>query len=251
MHTKTLLLSIFWLITVPRCFAQSLDSTAKISHLSGSASVTNNGISLVPTFSLEKPATIFDMSLSKGNFSFDPELAFSMDGHPWYFLLWLRYKIASAGKFKLTAGTHLGLNFKKSILPVDSASNKPSIVERYVVGELAPTYSVSKNISAGFYYLFSHGLDAGTANAIHFITVNVNFSHIKLNEKFYMKLIPQCYYLKIHDDDGFYFTASLTLARYNFPLTISSLINQAIKTGIDAGNGFTWNISLSYAFAKK
>src|SRR5262245_13872079 len=94
-------------------------SNSKKAILSGAIAVTNNGISLIPTFSLDKPAAIFDLYVSKSRFSFDPEFTFSLhDGKPWYFLFWFRYKIANTGRFRFTAGTHLGLNFKRSVLPV-------------------------------------------------------------------------------------------------------------------------------------
>ena len=217
--------------------------------VSGAVSVTNNGISLIPTFSLDKPAAIFDMSVSKNKFSFDPEFTFSLhDGKPWYFLFWFRYKIANTEKFKFTAGTHLGLNFKRSVLPVDGDSSKVLLTQRYVVTEFVPSYFISKNTSVGAYYLLSHGLDRGTANLTHFITLNANFSNIRLSKKFYMKAIPQFYYLKIDHGDGFYFTSSITLAKYNFPLSISSVLNKPIKTNIEAGNNFVWNASITYSF---
>lgn len=251
MYTKILLL-ITLLVTCCYSIAQNTDSTTKTAQLSGSLGVTNNGISLIPTFTLEKPAALSSMSLSKNRFSFDPELTFSLsDGKPWYFLLWLRYKIADTEKFKFTAGTHLGLNFKRTVLPVDGDSIKALLTQRYLVGELAPNYFVSKNTSVGIYYLLSHGLDAGTANLTHFLTLNANFSNIKLNSKFYMKIMPQFYYLNIDNKDGFYYTSSFTLAKNNFPLSFSTILNKSIKTNIDDGRGFVWNVSLSYAFNKK
>ena len=42
-------------------FSQTIDSAKTIYHFSGTASVTNEGISLIPTFSLGKPAAIFVM----------------------------------------------------------------------------------------------------------------------------------------------------------------------------------------------
>jgi hypothetical protein len=51
--------------------------------------------------------------------------------------------------------------------------------------------------------------------------------------------------------DGFYFSSTLTLARKNFPLSISALFNQAIQTEIQADNNFVWNVSIIYAFNKE
>jgi hypothetical protein len=249
MHLKTSLLFVFLLVVSTLCFAQSPESAPKSASLSGSVSATNNGISLIPLFSLGKPAAIFDMSLSKSHVSFDPELAFSIDGHPWYLLLWVRYKIVSTPKFRLTAGTHLGLNFKEALVGSGRDATPVNVVERYIVGELAPNYLISKNASVGIYYLFSHGLDAGTAKAIHFFTVNANFTHLKLGGDFYLKTLPQLYHLSIDRNNGFYFTDAVTLAKDNFPLSISALVNKAIKTNIAIGDNFTWNMSLTYSLS--
>lgn len=56
----------FALLNLAYCaFAQTADSAKVISHFSGTASVTNNGISIVPSFSLDKPAAIFMLSMAK------------------------------------------------------------------------------------------------------------------------------------------------------------------------------------------
>jgi hypothetical protein len=250
MQKKTLLLLFFFSGIACLSFAQKTDSTKSISHFSGSANVTNNGISLVPSFSLNKPAAIFNMSAGKSKLSFEPEFAFSLEGKPWYFLFWFRYKLANTGKFKMTAGTHLGLNFKNAILPLNRDTNEVKVVDRYAVSELVPSYSIAKDISVGMYYLHSRGLDPGANRVLNFITVNANFSNIKLSDKFFMKITPQVYYLDVDEGDGFYFTSAFTLARRNFPLFISSVINKAIQTDI-SGKDFVWNVTLTYSFGKK
>jgi post-segregation antitoxin (ccd killing protein) len=63
-----------------------------------------------------------------------------------------------------------------------------------------------------------------------------------------MRFVPQIYYLKMDESDGFYFTSSLTLARRNFPITVSALINKTIQTEISASKDFVWNASLIYSF---
>lgn len=45
-------------------FSQQNDSTSKSLQLKGAVTVTNKGISFVPTFTLGKPAAIFNLSLS-------------------------------------------------------------------------------------------------------------------------------------------------------------------------------------------
>jgi len=53
------------------------------------------------------------------------------------------------------------------------------------------------------------------------------------------------------DKDGLYFNSTITLARKNFPASVSSLINQPIRTNIEIGNEFLWNISITYSFGKE
>jgi hypothetical protein len=250
MFWRRFLLCIFFAGFSLVLFAQKTDSTKNHFNLSGAASVTNNGISLIPNFSLNKPAAVFNASAGKNRFSFDPELAFSLEGKPWYFLFWLRYKVANSGRFKLTAGTHLGLNFKKAFMPIGNDTAEVRVADRYIVAELSPNYAVTKNISVGLYYLYSRGLDPGANKQTHFVTLNANFSHIALSKNWFIRLTPQIYYLDLDQGDGFYFSTIATLARRNFPVTISSIINKAIRTDI-TGKDFVWNLSLAYSFAKK
>ena len=226
-------------------FAQPSDSTRSSSVLSGSIGVTNNGISLIPSFSLEKPAAIFNMSWQKGRFSFDPELTFSLEGKPWYQLYWLRYKLVSTPKFKLGAGTHLGLNFRSKFLPPIGES---IITERYLVAELSPTYSIAKRTSLGLYYLHGRGFDIGTNQALHFIGLNTTFSDISLAKNLLLSLTPQVYYLKAYGPEGFYFTSAFSLKMSNVPITLRSTLNKVIQTKIPGSKDFLWNLVLSYSF---
>ncbi len=231
-------------------FSQKTDSAKNITHFSGSVSVTNNGISLVPTFSLGKPAAIFMFSVGKGRLSFEPDLRFALEGKPWSFLFWWRYKIVQSGKFRLTAGAHPAINFRTFRLPVNGDSSDVIVARRFLAGELTPNYILSKNVSVGFYYLFAIGFDATTPRYGHFITVNSHISDIRLPGKLSMSVVPQFFYLKQDKSDGFYFTSSATVSRKNFPLSISSIINKTISGNIPGSKNFIWNASIIYSFNK-
>lgn len=227
--------------------AQVSDSTKNTSHLSGAIGVTNNGISLIPSFSLEKPAAIFNMSLQKGRFSFDPEFTFSLEGKPWYQLYWFRYKLVSGPKFQMSAGTHLGLNFRSKVLP---STGDAIITERYLVGELSPTYSIAKNINVGIYYLHGRGFDIGTSKALHFIGLNANFTDISIVKNLLLGLTPQVYYLNSYGTEGYYFASTFNLKRANSPISLKSTINKVIQTRIPGSKDFLWNLVLTYSFQK-
>lgn len=231
-------------------FAQTNDSVKIIYHFSGSVNVTNNGISLVPNFSLGKPAVIISLSAGKSRFSFDPDIRFSLSAKPWTMLFWARYKVLPTGRFRLTTGAHLGLSFKTTTLPVEGDTSETNIVRRYLAAELVPNYFITKNISAGMYYLYSKGLDAGTVKNTHFLLFNTNFSNIRISNHFFAGFTPQVYFLKQDMRHGFYFTSSLSVAKKNFPLSVSGFINQRLSGDIAGSKDFIWSAGITYSFNK-
>lgn len=248
MQKNTVLLVFVFLLLAHFSFSQEAGSTKNISHLSGTVSVTNNGISIIPTFSLNKAAAVFDISIGKRRLSFEPYFGFSLEGKPWSFLFWWRYKLKQEGKFKINAGAHYGLAFSSVPVLNNGISTEKITAQRYLAGEFSPNYFLSKNIRVGAYYLYSHGLDSYAIQNTHFLTLNSSFTNIKLTNEIFLNFTPQCYYLNLDGADGFYFTAVLNLAKKNFPLSVSYQMNKIIKTHITASPDFTWNVSVAYSF---
>ncbi|MEZ5072487.1 MAG: hypothetical protein R2751_16355 [Bacteroidales bacterium] len=239
MKTRNLVMLLFFLGMTVVSIGQEDGGKGKPVSLSGSAGITNNGISLIPNFSLGDPATLFNVSVSKGRLSFASDFNFSLEAKPWYILYWARYQLVDAEKFKLGTGTHLGLNFLSSTMQY----------ERYWVIDLTPTYILSRKVSLGAYYLHSRGLDPGTVGASHFLTLQVNVTNIQIVKDFHLGFNPQIYFLKQDDPHGFYATSTLSLSKQDFPLTLVALINQPLRTEIVAGNEFVWNLSLLYTYS--
>ncbi|MBK7870581.1 MAG: hypothetical protein IPJ74_07825 [Saprospiraceae bacterium] len=231
---------------------QSLDTTQQIIHFRSMLSATNNGFSLVPTFSLGKPAVVTTFNISgKGRFSFEPEFRYSMEFKPWSFIFIWRYKLIEKNKFQLKLGTHLpALNFISGSVIKNGMEQEAIQARRFFpVIEVIPSYKVSTNISLGLYYLYSIGMEKELTKNNHFVSLQPNFNNIPLTKQFYMRFNPQFYYLKLDKQDGFYVASSLTLARENFPFSISTLMNKAIDSDIPAKD-FDWNVSLNYTFGK-
>jgi hypothetical protein len=217
-------------------FSQSRDSTKHVLNFTGSASVTNNGFSFIPSFSLGKPAAIFNFNVNGGKrLSFEPEFRFALE--------------VNAEKFKLTIGTHLpALNFKTVPVVKNGAAQDLIQVQRFFpVIELVPNFLISKNVSIGAFYLYGHSPEIDATKNTHFVSLRAIFSNIKLTEQLFCRFNPQVFYLKSDTKDGFYAAANLTLAKKKFPFTISTMLNKALETEI-AGKDFNWNISLNYTF---
>ena len=228
-------------------YSQTADSAKQITHFAGSAGITNNGMSVVPTFSFDKPAGIILLSVGKNRLSFEPDIRFSLDAKRGGIALWWRYKFIMNGKFKLNAGAHPAMNFMISEDSTKENSKPVMLTQKFLAGEIVPSYMLSKNVSVGMYYLYAHGLQENGPRNVHFLTINSNFSNIKIAKRLSLQWKPQLYYLNIDRKDGFYFTSTVTLLKSNFPLSLESTINKTIKTNIP-GKGFVWNVTLFYSF---
>lgn len=253
--TKSVIIrfSVMFLIGLinTQSFGQSTDSVKVISNFGGAVSVTNNGISFIPTFSLGKPAVIFDMNVGR-KLSFEPQFRFSLEGRPWSFVFWWRYRPVKTEHFGLTVGAHPAILFRT--ITNDSTSGAPKEylrAQRNLAIEISPNYFINKNISVGVYYLYGYCLEDYSIKNTHYLTLNAGFYNVPLPAKFYLKFTPQVYYLYMDKEDGFYVSSILTISNKKIPLSVSALVNKAIQTNITASKDFVWNVTLIYSFNRK
>jgi hypothetical protein len=233
-----------------RSLAQATDSTRLTGHLNGTVTATNNGISLLPAFSLGKPAFIFDMNVGKKRLTFEPRLRFAMTGRPWSFIFWWRYKIITGEKFKLHVGAHPAFTFQFDDYPVNGVPTTLMISRQFAAGEIVPRYSLSKHIQVGLYYLQAHGFQREGTQNTYFFATQASFSQLRAGNKILLGASPQLYYLQMDDERGYYASSTFSLAVKDFPLSLQSIMSRAIDTEL-AGKDFIWNISLIYSFAKE
>lgn len=255
MHLYPNRLSSLWVAAIVvllianfEAFSQEKDSTF---YFHADLSVTNNGFSLVPAFTLGDPAAFLDMRMGNKRLSFEPQFRYALEGYPWSFIFIYRYKAIIKPKFQLSFGGHLpGLNFITRPVTINGIDDNLSITRRFLAAEVIPTYKISNNISVGLYYLRGFAFQNHGPQNTNFLSLQGNFTKIKLVGKTYFSFNPQVFYLKVDADDGFYVNATTTLGVKNFPITISSIINKAIESEIPA-NDFDWNVSLIYTFDRK
>ncbi len=230
--------------------AQDAPDSSKPIHFDGRISVTNNGFSLIPTFSLGEPATIAELSVGGEKFSFDPQFRFDLDGlRPWSFIFIWRYKFVNNDKFLFRLGLHLpAIAFITETYLNNGSSIDQLVPKRFITPEITANYKIGENISTGVYYLFGIGLEKERQTKYtHFISVNLNFSHIGLTRELFLKFSPQFYYLTLDGTDGVYAAHSLELVHGNFPLSLGTMMNFEIDSEIETDE-FQWNISLIYSF---
>jgi hypothetical protein len=234
----------------PAAIGQSRDSTEKINYFGASVNLTNNGISFLPSFSLGKPAALFNMKVGR-KLTFEPELRFALDGKPWAFIFWWRYQFFGNQRFRLRIGAHPSVLFATVPVMVDGVTSDRLLARRYVAGELSPDYYISKKISVGMYYLKGYGFQDDAVRNTDFLTLNCKFNDIRLSKKLFLYFYPQLYYLKMDDTQGFYFSSAQGLSIKDFPLSFQSIINQPIESDVVGGQDFVWNLSLIYSFGNQ
>lgn len=254
-NVKPFLIFFSFLLLFNAVQAQTADTTKSTLHLGGTINANNNGFSLVPTFSLGKPAvqTGFNISGNKGRLSFHPQFWYSMlDYKPWSFIFIWRYKLVKKQKFEFVVGTHApAINFKSGKV-TENGVDKDVIKARrfYPAVEIIPVYKLKKDISLSIYYLFGKGIEKEVSSKNHFVSFRSDFNNIPLTKQVYLRFNPQVYYLKIDKNDGIYVAAGLTLAHQKWPLSVGYMMNKALKSKINVSD-FEWNMGVTYAFGKK
>jgi hypothetical protein len=230
--------------------AQESKSQAAIRHFDGTITATNNGISIIPSFTLGRPAVFFDLSMGGERLSFDPMLRFGMDGKPWTFVFWGRYKLIKDKRFSLTVGGHPAFLFREMPVLINGVEENMLVTQRFLAWEVAPMYKISDRFSLGLYYLQGRGLNPNPPKKSNFLALNTVFSNLPLVKDFRLRVNPQFFFLRVDDNTGTYVTSSITITKTDFPIGIQTIFNQKIKTDI-AGDDFLWNVSLLYTFANQ
>jgi hypothetical protein len=233
---------------VTSVYAQQKDSTF---FFRADLSVTNNGFSLIPAFTLGEPAAFLDLRMGNKRLSFEPQFRYALEGRPWSFVFIYRYKAIIKPKFQLTFGGHIpGINYITTNVDVNGIQEPLSVARRFLAFEILPTFKFTDHINVGIYYLRGHGFQKHGPQDSHFLSLQGNFNKIKLVGKTYFSFNSQAFYLQVDSEDGYYVNATTTLGIHNFPITISGIINKAIETTIPAKD-FDWSINLIYTLDKQ
>jgi hypothetical protein len=93
------------------------DSSKTKLEAKANISLNSNGIATIPAFSLDKPAVIASVALTKGRFSYDPMLAYGLERKPWFIDNWFHYRIIEKPSFELNAGINISMYFFENKLP--------------------------------------------------------------------------------------------------------------------------------------
>ena len=243
----------FPIITLALFFAQisygQQDSTKAISSFNGSIGITNNGFSIIPTFSLNNPAVIMNFTWRKNRFSFNPDIRLVPDLSKGGLLFWFRYRVIEQKKFSLRLSVHPALTLVRRNVDDKGTSTEITEVLRFLAGEITPSFQINPNWSISAVYLQGNGLQKHGPQLTQVLFLNTSISNIKVGGDFRFQIIPSLYFLSTDGSTGKYFSATGILSNKNTPFILQSTINQTFDSNIANNKDFMWNVMVAYNFS--
>ena len=246
---KTILIVGLFFSPISTFAVTTVDSTKKEIQFATSALITNNGVSVVPIFTLGKPAAIINFTVGR-KFTFEPEFRVSLEGKPWSFIYWFRYKIAKTPKFSWNIGAHPAIIYKT--IPVTINGNNEEILraQRFLAAEMSQNYRLNKHVNFGFYYLVGAGSVENKTKPTNLLTLRGGYNNIELGHGFIAGINSQLIYLFTNGEEGSYSNATISFTKKNSPIALAYFYNQPINSTITGGQLPVWNISATYTFNK-
>jgi hypothetical protein len=246
---KSIFLIVFLFFTASSFAGQNADSTRSKKIQAGATfSLNSNGISSVPAFSLGDPALMASVSVSKGWFSYDPTLAYSLDGHPWFIDNWLHVKLVNKPGFELRTGMNISSYCSKYI----SSEEEFYRVERYFAFEIATTCRFAHQMSLLAQYWNDRGQEDWSLKG-HFISTVFEKANMSLGKHVFCTAALQLFYIDYNgndgvnnNNDGLFVAPRIAFSVRNFPVSVFSQVVQAITSNIEPFPGFNINVGIGY-----
>jgi len=233
--------------------AQEPEATKHVYHFNGNVSVTNNGFSFIPLFSLGKPAAVVNLFVGGDRFSFDPQFRFDLDGlKPWTFIFIWRYTLIQKENFQMKVGLHLPTySFREVSSQIGEETLTSLLPYRVMAAELMPTYTISEHVSLGAYYIHGFALEKfDPTRHLDYLSLRAHLAELHISKQFYVNWNPEVYYVNLYGMYGFFTAHSISLAHERIPLSLSATMNILLKSEFEA-KAFNWNISLVYSFSNE
>ncbi len=238
-----LLFSLFLLpLSLLASASESSDSLRSKLETIATVSINSNGIASIPAFSLDKPALIASVSLTKNRFSYDPTLAYGLDLRPWFIDNWLHYKIVRKPLFELTAGFNISTFGSRYQL---DGEDPVWMTQRYFALSMTGVYKLTPKSTITLAYWSDNGQDKGISG--HFLNLVGQRSEINIGKKVLLSAALQVFYINYEgENDGLFVTPTISSTMRDCPFSLFIMATQAISSNISPSPGFRWNLGLSY-----
>lgn len=240
----------FVLFVCQTVIAQQADSTEATSTFSGSVGFTNNGFSIIPTFSLNHSAFVANLSFRKKNFSFEPDIRLVPDAKNGGLIWWLRYRLVDNKKFGLRVGAHPAFTFIRRTDTENGTTKEITEMLRFLAFEVVPSYQFNSKFGVSAMYLQGNGLQNHGPQLTRVLFLNSSITNIGLSKNLSFSLFPSVYFLYTDGYRGDYLTVTGALFHKKLPFSLQTTINQTFTSNIPNNQDFMWNVTLNYNFKK-
>jgi hypothetical protein len=230
---------------------QETDSTKIKVNFSGNIGFTTNGFSIIPTFSLNSPATIMNFSFRKNRLSFEPDIRLVPKLNKGGFIFWLRYRLVDNKKFTLRVGAHPAFSLIRRTILANNADQEITEMLRFAAWEAAPSYQFTPHFGISAMFLQGHGLQDHGPQMTNALFLNTAITNIDIGSQLLLSFFPTFFYLHLDRKSGKYFSAMAKIGHKKSPFSIQSNINQTITSNIPGNKEFIWNIGVNYGFSMK
>lgn len=221
-------------------------------HFSGSIGLTTNGFSIIPTFSLNSPATMLNLAWKKKKLSFEPDIRLVPNLSKGSLIWWLRYQAIQKPKWGLRTGAHPAFSLIRREDVTSGTSKEITEMLRFLAFEVVPHYKISPHLEVSAMYLEGHGLQKHGPQTSRVVFLNTAMTSIPLNRSgLHFGLFPTFFYLNVDGNQGTYLSGTARISHKNSPFGFQGTINQTLKSDIPNNQNFMWNVTLTYHFNKK
>ena len=195
--------------------------------------------------SLGKPAAVLSLAVGKKHIFFEPELRWRINGNPWSYIFWLRYRPKRTEHFSWHIGAHPSYVMRENDFTVNGQNTKRWVAQRNVAGEIVPVWHFSPKFSLALQVLASKGLDTAYGNQKSFYaSLQPRFPNLPLFKDYYLGFFPQLFHLELDGKDGIYYSHLLSINKKSLPFYLTSVFTYKLKSTI-AGDNIVWNVGLN------
>lgn len=227
-------------------FAQHNEkSPVVVWNVNGTGFVTTNGFAPIPAFSLEKPAAMIFLSVQRGRFSYQPDVALGIDGDLWMNNHWFRYRLAGNNRFTFEAGMNVSLFF---LHETESSGKEHIRANRNLTAEAAVAIQTNGKSTIRFQYRYNYAVDSGTISG-HMIDLSGHIQEIARIGLLFLELRPQLFYFDHTGNmDGFFASSFFNFSYKDFPVSLFSQKVYRIWSNFTPHSVFRWNAGVKYVF---
>lgn len=239
------------MVHVSELQSQSTDSAKAFTEFSGTVGITTNGFSIIPTFSLGKPAFIINLAFKRKRFSFEPDIRLVPDASKGGMIWWLRYRLIDQQKFKFRVGVHPAFSLIRRTDTENGSTKQITEMLRFFAYELVPSYQFTERFGVSAVFLQGNALQNSGPQLTRVLFLNSHFTKVPLGNKLLLNVHPTIFFLNTDGYRGNYFTITTALNHRNSPFALQATINQTFRSNVPNNKNFMWNVTLNYSFSTK